>query len=456
MRLRGWAVALTAAAMVLSGCTAAPEPTVTGLGLEGVAACPKIDGFSCGTLPVPLDRSGARAGRLQLRVAVSDNADAPRGVLLFLTGGPGQPGVDFVPRMLQRSGHLLDEYRLVMIDQRGTGADAIDCPKLQHEVGSSDVTPPSPGAVQECADLIGSSRDFYTTADTVADLDDLRAALGVDRWTISGVSYGAFVAARYGLAYPAHAARLVLDSVVPQHGAPALYTQGFARAAFALREACREQGCGYDPAAELAAVVRRHGNGVGVFDLLVTASIVDPQLKGEEFFPVLSLIHQAFGGDVGPLNEAVADLRARPVPVAEFSSGLHAATLCADQADLPWGTPSAPLAGRVAAVEKAVAGLPADAVWPFTRADAGGQGLVQTCVAWPPARPDADVPAGARLTMPVLLLAGDRDLSTPLAWAEAQAKLCDDGELVVVAGAGHSLQGRFPAADEAVRQFLLG
>lgn len=447
--------AVLVAALALAGCTSGSPPPPTDFGLGDAAACPKPDGFICGTLNVPRDRTGKPAGRLTLSVAVGGNNDAVKGTLLFLTGGPGQPGVDFVARIVERSPGLAEAYRLVMIDQRGTGAAAIDCPKLQFEVGSSDITPPSAGAVQECADLIGPSRDFYTTADTVADLEDLRVALGVDTWAISGVSYGAFVAARYGLAHPSRVSRMVLDSVVPQDGAPALYTEGFARAAFVLREACKEQKCKYDPAEELAAVVRRHGNGVGVFDLLVTASIVDPRLTGTEFYPVLDLLHGAFQGDVGPLNEAIADLRGRSVPAAEFSSGLHAATLCADQADLPWGTPSAPTAGRAAAVEQAVAALPARAVWPFTPADAGGQGLVQTCVSWPPARPDADVPAGARLTMPVLLLAGDRDLSTPLPWAQEQAKLCDDGKLVIVKGAGHSLQGRFPQASQAVLRFLL-
>jgi pimeloyl-ACP methyl ester carboxylesterase len=458
--------AALAVVLLVAGCTGdagdgarpggsgAPPATLPAT-LGKTEPCAGIDGFACGDLVVPLDRGGKVPGELTLRVAVADNADAPRGTLLMLTGGPGQPGVSFVPRLRQRIGYLLDDYRLVMIDQRGTGATAIDCPKLQNEVGWSDVTPPSPGAVQECADLIGSARDFYTTADTVADLDALRAALGVDTWAISGVSYGSFVAARYGLTFPERASRLVLDSVVQQDGAPALYTEGFARAAHVLRTACEEQSCGYDPAQELADVVRRHGNGVGVFDLLVIASISDPRLRGTSYYPVLKLLHQAAQGDVGPLNQAIDDLRSDPAPAGEFSSGLHAATLCADQADLPWRDPAAPTAGRPGAVQEAVAALPADAVWPFTPQDAGGQGLVQTCVPWPPTRQNPE-PPHRTLTMPVLLLAGDRDLSTPLAWAQEQAAMTPKGELVVVEGMGHSIQGRHPVGDAAVRRFLLG
>ncbi|WP_173085460.1 alpha/beta fold hydrolase [Phytohabitans rumicis] len=151
---------------------------------------------------MPLDRRGSLPGQLRLRVAVADNAAAPRGTLLLLTGGPGQPGPGLLPRLRQRFSFLMNEYRLVLIDQRGTGEGAIDCPRLQVEVGSSDITPPSADAIRECARTLGRTRHHYTTADTVADLEDLRRALGVPRWTLDGVSYGTFTAQRYGLTFP--------------------------------------------------------------------------------------------------------------------------------------------------------------------------------------------------------------------------------------------------------------
>ena len=55
--------------------------------------------------------------------------------------------------------------------------------------------------------------------------------------------------------------------------------------------------------------------------------------------------------------------------------------------------------------------------------------------------------------MPVLLLAGERDLSTPLSWARAEAAKAPDGELVIVPGAGHSVQTR--AHDPGMRTILI-
>src|SRR5215475_12636726 len=156
--------------------------------------CAGIAGFVCSTLTVPLDHSGHTPGTLDLQVAAADNVNAPRGVLLFLTGGPGQPGVPFVPRIVDRIAPVLKDYRLVMIDQRGTGQfGAINCPALQAAVGSSDITVPPPRSVKDCANIIGSNRRFYSTADTVADMDMLRQALHVQKMAVDGASYGTFV-----------------------------------------------------------------------------------------------------------------------------------------------------------------------------------------------------------------------------------------------------------------------
>jgi pimeloyl-ACP methyl ester carboxylesterase len=92
---------------------------------------------------------------------------------------------------------------------------------------------------------------------------------------------------------------------------------------------------------------------------------------------------------------------------------------------------------------------------PWDRATAGGNGLVQGCLEWPATKPAA-APTGdvaAELpAVPVLLFSGERDLSTPLAWARAEAAKAPDGRLVAVPGAGHSVQLR--ARDPAVRQIL--
>ena len=383
-------VAVTALLSVASGCTGRPGPAARHAGstartpaaaggsapagqgpalnlagLQDVRPCPAAPAFSCGALSVRLDPSGSAPGRLSLQVAVYDVAAAPRGVLLFLTGGPGQPGVPFAARIAGLLGPALRDYRLVMFDQRGTGADALNCPALQQEMGASDLTVPTPAAVRSCAASIGPSRGYFATSDTVADIEALRAALGVARLTLDGVSYGSYVAEQFALAHPAQVSRLILDSVVPSWNVDPLQLVNMRQTATVLRDAC-------------------------------------------------------------------ADM------------------------PMPWGGPDTPLAARPAALARAVAGLTTAQVWPFDRATAAGNGFIQTCLYWPPtpAPATAAAPRAELPSVPVLLLAGGHDLSTPLAGARAQAALAPDGHLFVVPAAGHSVQSRAagnPAEAELAR-----
>ncbi|MCT7352325.1 alpha/beta hydrolase [Streptomyces sp. 15-116A] len=458
-------VALAAAGVLLvSGtCTSAAQDRQDGAaaapaggsgGLSGAAACPGLEGFTCATLTVPLDHRGRTPGRLGLKVAMADNAEAPKGVLLFLTGGPGQPGVPFVKRLSERMAPVLKDYRLVMIDQRGTGAGALRCPQLQKEMGSSDLTPPTEQAVKDCAAAIGEQRRFYGTGDTVADLELLRRALGVRKMTLDGVSYGTYTAARYALAHPGRVARLVLDSVVPQTGYDPMDRAALRAAPRVLREACAAIDCATDPAADLAEVVDTYGNGVDVIDALTTWGFVDP-----DYAEMIDALHKAANGDPGHLRGLIAGARQGNAATAEeLSQGLHASTLCLD-GRYPWGRSDAPVAGRREALEKAGAELTPRDHGPFDAATATGLGSMLSCLHWPPTpapplpSPHRRLPGG----IPVLLLGGDRDLSTPVEWLYDQKRLTPRAEVVVVEGAAHSVQSRAVGDEgrQAVYDFLL-
>jgi len=428
-----------------AGTSAAPKPR-----LEAPHPCPNADDFTCSQLEVALDRSGRTAGTLRLPVAAADNADAPRGVLVVLTGGPGQGGVAFASRVRARMRAVLRRYRLVMLDQRGTGADALSCPALQRAMGTSDLTVPPAGAVEACARMLGGRRSFYSTADTVADLEALRVALGADKLTLDGTSYGTFVAERYAIAHPDRVARLVLDSVVPAAGLDGLEVDGMHEAARVLRAVCRAQRCPDDPAADLAAVVRARHDGPALYDTLVALSVGAPTFPG-----VLAALRAARHGDAGRLQRIVrAVRRAQRAPAEVLSQGLHAATACADLRP-PWGGAAAPLAGRAQALRQAAAR--ADPA-PFDRATVTGNGLALTCLRWPPTPAPPAPRTGDLPPVPTLLLAGGRDLSTPLPWARLQRAHTPNGKLVVVPDSGHSVQSRAPGGEgrRAVQRFLLG
>ena len=112
-----------------------------------------------------------------------------------------------------------------------------------------------------------------------------------------------------------------------------------------------------------------------------------------------------------------------------------------------------------------VARLTPAQVWPFDRATAAGNGLIRTCLNWPPVPPAAGPGttglAAARADLPpvpVLLLAGGHDLSTPLAGARAQAAHAPEGRLLVLPAAGYSVQNRAVGnpALATIERFLAG
>jgi pimeloyl-ACP methyl ester carboxylesterase len=435
---------------VPSAVGASGSPSAGTAGLTGSRACQP--GFTCATLSVPLDRAHPDARTLPLRVAMETDRSAPRGVLLALTGGPGQGGVSFAPTIAKRVGpEVMAAYRLVMLDQRGTGNTALRCPALQQAMGFSDLTPPPAAAVAACAQHLGPDRRFYSTEDVVGDLDQLRSALGAARMTVFGVSYGTFVAEHYSLAHPGQTRALVLDSVVPHVGIDPLAVDLMQASRRVLRDACRDLACPGDPVADLADVIARYDDGVDLLDLVTAMSIVDPT-----FAPLLPALRSAADGNTGQLDRLVAGYHSgMKGPAGALSQGLHASALCADMS-FPWGGSDAPLAGRAAAVTTVASGLaPAD-LSPFDRATAVGNGLVRQCLPWPPVPPAGLPSQGALPDVPVLLLAGTHDLSTPLEWARAEAALAPDGKLVVFPGLGHSVVSQGHAGQAVLRDFLLG
>jgi pimeloyl-ACP methyl ester carboxylesterase len=189
---------VAACALLVCACLSAPA--------EAALCAP---GFRCGALTVPIDRDGLVPGSLVLHYVVQAQGPAP--VLLDLAGGPGE-GSD-AARSFNRLRGLLGHYRLAVLDQRGTGASgALNCPALQR---ARDL---DPGLVGTCAGELGAPRSFYSTTDSVLDIEDLRQALGTDQLALAGTSYGTYVALQYARAFPARVERLILNSSLPSDG----------------------------------------------------------------------------------------------------------------------------------------------------------------------------------------------------------------------------------------------
>jgi pimeloyl-ACP methyl ester carboxylesterase len=187
----------------------------------------------CGTLTVPADRADLTKGSVTIPVAIihSPLASAAKDPIIYFSGGPGFPGRTIAKYFLDQD--MGADRDMIVFDQRGTGAStpSLDCPEVVEPVWAalgSAGDPVAEGRTTAAALLACRSRlvgqgvdlDAYNTPVTAADVEDLRAALGIDQWNLLGVSYGTRVALEVARRYPTHVRSVVLDSNVPPDVAP--------------------------------------------------------------------------------------------------------------------------------------------------------------------------------------------------------------------------------------------
>ncbi|MCI3950435.1 MAG: transporter [Acidimicrobiales bacterium] len=171
----------------------------------GPGPCPEVvppdPRFACGTLTVAEDRQDPGGPTVELPVAVLRSASAtpaPDPVVYF-EGGPGYGAVEIADLFLE--GDYGGDRDVILFDQRGTGGarPSLDCPEVDEAIwegfASTDPTEVelerTLAAYDACRRRLtdeGVDLDDYDTTTSADDAEDLRVALGVERWNLFGVS----------------------------------------------------------------------------------------------------------------------------------------------------------------------------------------------------------------------------------------------------------------------------
>jgi pimeloyl-ACP methyl ester carboxylesterase len=489
--------ALLAALVSSVGLVAAPASAKV-----APASCTTIfdlPGAKCGTLTVPLDRSGTVPGQVNLFL----ERDRVRGgeknaAIVVFPGGPGAATTVFGGSFLRDFGTRRGKHDLLLFDQRGTGrSDYLDCDLA---LTPTYYAPPGDDAhtigktVERCAKKLGARRGFYTTRETVDDLEDVRAALGIDKLILYGVSYGTRDAMAYAQAHPEHVERMILDSTVTDAGVDPFGLSSVRALPRVLGQMCRGGGCEgitSDPGADLSTLVQKLEQGpirarhpVTLLGCRIRPAITrsrvygmlqqvdeDPELLSE--FPVA--LAQAAKGRPYQLSILVASqsdylafcaltkIIKRLIPHAKgiqedldvleksFSNGEQTARLC-EESVLPWPRGSAPSV-RQGMAERALSGYGDSAFAPLDRATVLASSLIPMCKFWRAANP---TPFGVTTLPPVptLVVSGMDDLRTPTEDAAALAATSPAARLLRVPDIGHSAIGNSGCARRALGHFL--
>ena len=434
------------------------------------APCSSIAGFSCASLPVPLDRSGKAPGTIVLPIErKSAGTIQTQSAVIALAGGPGQAANPLGEQLAAAIAPALTSHDLLVFDQRGTGrASPLNCPIFNDEAALEKATESTLGSLIElCALQIGQARGAFTTQESVEDIESIRHTAGYRKLVLYGTSYGTKVALEYAERYPQHVEALVLDSVVPSSGPEAFGIDRLQAVTPVLSELCANRACAgitTSPVGDLAKLLarlrkhrlsgsaydgagKRHSVSMGELDVLdiLQAGDLNPALRA--LLP--AAVHSALKGDPDPLLRLnlIADGLVPSVPTKpererigneEENNALFITTSC-EETLFPWQRAATPQA-KLAEAINALHGLPSSDFYPFDTTTALQGSLVPVCDSWPDAAPAP--PAASPLpNVPTLILSGEQDLRTPTSGAKAVAAMIPDAQVLTVPYTGHSVLG---------------
>ena len=441
-------------------------PNAAGAALNW-GSCVDFSEVRCANLSVPLDRSGVDPGSIDLRIGRAGKTSGP--TMMYLSGGPGGAGLSEMLGVVSALPELERRFRLIGYDQRGTGRSGLlRCPELE-----KDPHLRSTKAGEQCAARLGVARKHYTTADSVEDMEAIRAQLGVEKVTLFGISYGTELAIQYARTYPEHVERLILDSVVDPDDPDPYFTSTFRAMSPSLQSLCpgRCRGISTNPGddlGQLVAQLRQKPMTARAYDdrgrshkvSITPLALMDLMLVTDYIPPLRAILpiatRSALEGDGALLARMIRDSSALDVlgSPRDFSTARYA-TVCETE-PMPWDA-GTPIDQRPAVVQQRIGALPPDTFAPFDPPTVVGD-EIDLCLRWPdvPRAPSAAAPLPYP-TQPTLILQGGEDLRTPPEVSARVAARIPGSIRLVVPGTGHStISDPRTCSRDAIDRFLDG
>lgn len=457
---------LAVASLLTAGCARDPQSAVPHLDWADCA-----DGFECAKLDVPLNHANPTGDRIKISVIRLPATGDRIGSLLVNPGGPGSSGLDYARAARSiLSAQVRDRFDVVGFDPRGVGESTpVHC-LSDERLDAFIALDTTPDSAAERTKLADQSRAFAAgcqaesgrllphigTADAARDMDLLRQALGEDKLTYLGKSYGTYLGAHYAHLFPGKVRALVLDGAVD----PALtrlqlneqQAKGFVTAFRAFANNCFTQDdCPFTSRTvegaldELTELLRRtdstplDGDGRQVTEALATLGALTP-LYDRAGWPILTeALRQAAKGD-GRLLLRSADQLVGRGEDGRYSNQTEA-NLAVNCIDSPYPTN---LTTYATAANKTSSPFGAYVMWSSL-----------PCAYWP-AKPAPQQALQGKGAPPILVIGTIRDPATPYQWSKSLAGELESGVLLTFNGDGHTAYfNGSRCVDELVDRYLI-
>jgi pimeloyl-ACP methyl ester carboxylesterase len=184
----------------------------------------------CGNIEVPFDYADPEQGSFVLYVK-KHNAASPAdriGSMMVNPGGPGFGGSSLADdAQYYFSQDLIDRFDIIAWDPRGTGEStpAVDCVDTFDEYFGLDSPPDTPEEKQalidasqafndKCAENSGTILPYISTQASAQDINSLRLALGEEKVSFFGFSYGSELGTTWATMFPETVRAIVVDGAV--------------------------------------------------------------------------------------------------------------------------------------------------------------------------------------------------------------------------------------------------
>jgi pimeloyl-ACP methyl ester carboxylesterase len=182
----------------------------------------------CGYLSVSEDRAlkNGRVIRLPVIILKSDNPRPLPDPILRTFGGPGSSSLRMVNS--RRFSPWLKDRDVIIFEQRGTryAQPALECPEVnkanigsvKQNLGARAARAREVQAAKACYERLtkeGINLSAYNSAESAADIEDLRRVLKLDKINLHGVSYSARLMLNVMRVYPQGIRSVVLESTLP-------------------------------------------------------------------------------------------------------------------------------------------------------------------------------------------------------------------------------------------------
>ena len=421
---------------IFTGCQTADEAEMQGSYTPRFETVEQTEDFpvtvptafdsTLGWLVVPEDRSATDSIEIRLPVAIiHTDAEAPKSPVLYLSGGPGSSAM----RTAAFPGAYpwLKDRDFIVIGQRGThfSKPALMCPEFRDAIEKETDRKSSVLACKERLEQTGIGLEHYNSVTSAADLDDLRAALGIKSWNLYGVSYGTRLALVYAKSFDQNLDSMVLDSPLPPN---AIYDD---QSATNLEHALRgvAQDCVVQPSCNEAFPDLEQRFFQTIEDASASPLKIDGRDDPVTGADLVSLLPLSSAADVrrAPL---IMDQLARLDPVitqrladapsaTNFAWGMRFSVWCSEA--LPFSERN-----RMAAPGRALGGYESAAIAP------------ELCRAWGVGALEDSVVAPVSSDVPTLIVAGEFDPLTPPVWAELAEETLPNSLVAIARGDSHS------------------